>query len=118
VYLYKNKNFGEFGYVLPLVVGVAQHIGYATSVGLKYSGQKKYLKSEKHTQQMSQHAAMTLKQKELAAKQKLLEQKGQTELYKDVQLKKLVIITFVTLISVTVIGLGTYYALSVGGDDE
>ena len=113
--MYKNKNFGEFGFVLPLVVGIAQHIGYMTSVGLKASGQKKYLKSEGHTLLLTQQSAMTLKQKELAEKQKLLDQKGRTELYKDEQLKKLVIITFVTLISVTVIGLGIY-AFS-GGDD-
>ena len=117
MYLYKNLgNFGELGY-WQFIVAAVQGLAYGGAVATTASAQRKYLKSEGHTQQMSHGAQMTLKEKELQAKQELLAKKGQTELYADMRLKKLVIITIVTLISVTVIGLGTYYALSVGGDD-
>lgn len=112
-----NTNFGDFGY-WQFVVGAIQALGYGASVATKASAQKKYLKSEKHTQQLTHGSQMELKQKELQLKQDLLAKKGQTELYKDIRLKKLVIITIMTLVSVTILGLGTYYVLSVGGGDD
>lgn len=112
-----DKNFGElgeFGYWQFIVAGVQQLV-YGGALISKHSAQKKYLKTEKHTQQLTHESQMDLKQKELEAKQALLIKKAQTEVYADMRLKKLVIITFVTLLSVITLGIGTYYAFSAGG---
>jgi hypothetical protein len=107
-----SRNFGELGY-WQFIVAAVQGLTYGGAALKKHSATKKYLKSQKHTQQMTHAQQLELKQKDLASRDLLLDAKGKTELYEDQQLKKLVIITFVTIILVTVLGLGTYYYLSV-----
>ncbi len=108
--------FGEFGFIpWQAVVGLIQAGIYGGAAATKYSATKKYLKKQEHTQQLTQAEGLKLKQQELANKEHLLDIKGQTEIYEDTRIKKLVIITFVTIISVTIVGLGVY-AFSIGGN--
>ena len=109
-------NFGEFGY-WQFILAAVQGLTYGGAALKKHSATKKFLKKQGHTQQLTHAQQLALKKKELASKELLLDAKGKGELYEDQQLKKLVIITFVTIILVTVLGLGTYYFLSVGGED-
>jgi len=109
-------DLGEFGFLWQIIVGAVQGTAYGAATIKKHSATKKYIKKQKHTQQMTHYSELTLKQQELAEKQKLLETKGQTELYKDVQTKKVAIIIIAVVISVIVFGLGSYLVL--GGSDE
>lgn len=113
MYLNKQNNFGEFGY-WQFVVGALQAIGYGAAVGTKASAQQKYLDRLKRSQRASHTSQLELKEKELSHKEQLLLTSGQTQLYADERLKKLVKITIIVLVMVTVVGLGSYYVLAVG----
>jgi len=122
MYLYQplghNNNLGDFGWVIPVVVGAAQTASYAVGIGKKWHETDKYLDKTKKTQQMTHSAQTGLKKEEAEAKQKLLLMKGQTELYRDARLKKIVIITVVTIIAIMILSVGTYIAFAAGSDDE
>jgi len=89
----------------------------ATAAGVKAYDTKKYLKSQTRTQEMSYASQLELKQKELEAKRLLLQTQSNTGLYEDIQIKKLVILGSVSLIVVTILGLGIYYHFSVSDDE-
>ena len=114
MYLKNNHtNFGDLGY-WQFVIGALQTIGYATAIGMKSSAQSKYLDTLKRSQRASHASELELKQKEQAHKEQLLKTSGQTQLYADERLKKLVKITILVLVAITIIGLGSYYVLAVG----
>jgi len=120
MYLYQplgHSNFGD-NPIVALVLGIVQHASYVVGIGVKTHATKKYETETKRTQRMTHKAQLELKKEEAKSQKKLLLMKGQTALYSDVRLKKLVIISIVTVIAIVVIGLGAYITLSVGGNDE
>lgn len=117
MYLYQPGH-SEFGFVIPAVVGILQNISYAVGIGVKTRATKKYLTRTKRTQKITHKAQLELKKEEAEAKRKLLLMRGQTELYRDVRLKKLVFISIITVIAIVVLGLGTYVVFSMGSDNE
>ena len=120
MYLYQplgHSNFGD-NPIVALVLGIVQHASYVVGIGVKTHATKKYTTETKRTQRQTHRAQLELKKKEAEAQEKLLSMKGQTALYSDLRLKKLVIISIVTVIAIIVIGLGVYITFSVGGDDE
>lgn len=110
-----NSNFGELGFLPPwqVIVGLIQGAVYGGAAATKYSAVEKYLKKQKGTQAMSHAQQLEQKQAEIALKEQSAKTGEQTQLYADTRLKNLVIITFITLILVTVVGLGVYYYLAV-----
>jgi len=118
MYLYRPLGHNNFGFVIPIIVGAAQTASFAVGIGKKWHETDKYLDKTKKTQLMSHLAQAGLKKEEAEAKQKLLLMKSQTELYRDTRLKKIVIITVVTIIATTILGVGTYIAFAAGSDDE
>lgn len=110
-----DPNFGEFGFIpWQAVVGIIQGAIYGGAAITKHSATQKYLKTQQHTQERTHAEQEELKAKELATKRLLLETEGKTQLYEDQQIKRLVIIGIITTLVVAVVGIGLYYALSVG----
>ena len=106
--------FGEFG-IIPwqAIVGIIHGAVYGGAAATKYSATKKYLKSQKHTQQLTHAEQEEYKRGQIALKEQALMSEGERQLYEDRQIKKLVIIGVVTTLSVTVIGLILYYYFAV-----
>ena len=109
--------FGEFGY-WQFVVGAIQANGQIGATVQNYSSSKKYIKSKRHTQELTHGQQLAQKKEELASKGRLVDIEGQTEILEDQKIKKLVAVSFITLILVVVIALGIYYVSATGGDDE
>lgn len=112
------SQLGEFGFIQSIVIGAIQTASLGAATAVHSSSVKKYLKTEKHTVLRSGAAALELKKQELADRERLLQIGSQTELLKDVNIKKLVILGSVTVSVLTIIGVVIYYTLAVGGEDE
>jgi len=110
--------FGEFGIIIQGIVAAVQGVTLGAAAAVEHQGVKKYLKKEGRTFQIERDEALKVTKQHLANKERLLRVQGQIELTKDANVKKLVILGSVTLTVVTLVGLGAYYMVSVGDDDE
>ena len=112
------KHHSGFGIIAQAIVGAVQGIALGSGKLHELSTVEKYLKKEKHTQQLSQSAALEQKRRELASKNRLLQVSGKTELLKDQQLKKLVIIGGGIAVVLTILAFGLIIAFTTGEDEE
>lgn len=113
-----SSQLGDFGIIVQGIVAAAQAATLGAATAIQYSSTKKYLKTEKHTILRAGTAALALKKKELASRERLLRTRSQTELLSDVNIKKLVIIGSITVSALAVLGIVIYYMLTTGGEDE
>ena len=108
------KQLGEFGFIpWQAVVGIVQGAIYGGAAATKYSATKKYLRSQKHTQQLTHAEQEEYKRGQIALKEQALMSEGERQLYEDQRIKTLVIIGVVTTLSVTILGLIIYYYFAV-----
>jgi len=108
-----SSNFGEFGWIIATITGVAEGAALGAAAAIKHDSTRKELRSAKVGQRHLLSTLESAKQKELAAKESLLAPKSQTELLKDISTKKLVIIGGVAAVLVALTGMAVLY-LSVG----
>ena len=101
-------DLGEFGIIVQGIIGAVQSATYGVANALEYRATKKYLSKEKKTLRFETQSALDAKQKELANRERLLHLKGQDELTKDANVKKLVIIGGITASALAVLGIVIY----------
>jgi len=113
-----SKRHSGFGIIAQAIVGAVQGIALGSGKAYESSMVDKYLKKEGHTQAMTQASELELKQRELATKQRLLQAGSKTELLKDQELRKLVIIGGGVALGLTILGLTLFILFATKGEGD
>ena len=105
----KVHNFGEFGFILATVVGVAEAAALGAATAIKHETAKKTISSSKQTQYSLLKTLEEAKRKEIETKEQLLVPKTTLEWIRDLGIRKLVILGGVTAVTLAALGMGVLY---------
>jgi len=109
-----GSNFGEFGWILATITGVAEGAALGAAAAINRDSAKKEIRASRSSQRHLLSTLEAAKQQELSVRSGLLAPKSRTELLRDTATKKLVIMGGAAAVIVTLIGMTVLY-MSVGG---